>query len=529
MKSRLAVLLILTAIGILAVSLFDGKQNRYSELCISWEQMEEIVEDREPAENTLCSRIVFNEYELMYDKEKNRFFYSLVAEDDSSYDPYVEYAGPEQGVEMAIVGGSISDEMIARGEEHTILFYTEDSYETYSLAFTTLPLLSIDYEGEMEQYGTKQMQFKLFDNRSDATQRVIRAEGEVRYRGRYTRNYPKIGYRMTLYTQSPGANRREYDVSLLGMRQDGDWILYAGYNDQEKIRNVFSSNLWKDSCATNNSCGVDNGMEYRYVELFVKGQYWGLYALGYPIDSLQLQMTDNEYMYNKIDPDQSEIEIDYDAEGPVPGYEIKELGVNREESWEPLKKYYKAMLSGDEDYTELRQYADLSNSMDIFLFLNLIQGIDHANLRGRNVIFNLYMTNKLSDDGQSEVMLYTPWDMDRTWGNGFEDKMYNVPVEQNVVMQSNIVYLLLEQGDEEIREELLQRYTQLREGVWSEEKLMERLTLYEQQIFDSGAYKRDKLKWPNGNYIGEENKLSIFKGYVLERLKYMDLFVGQYN
>ena len=179
--------------------------------------------------------------------------------------------------------------------------------------------------------------------------------------------------------------------------------------------------------------------------------------------------------------------------------------------------------------TALREFSDMSNCMDIFLFLNLIQGIDHANLRGENITYNLYMTNKICDDGQSEIMLYTPWDMDRTWGNGFDDEIYNVSAEQNVIMQTNIVYLLLEQGDRRMQEELLQRYTQLREGAWSEEHIMESLSLYEQQIFDSGAYGRDKIRWPEGNYIAEENKLGIFKKYVAERLKFMDLFMSQYE
>ena len=107
----------------------------------------------------------------------------------------------------------------------------------------------------------------------------IFSDGNIHVRGRTAQTYPKKGYRISLIQESLGGNTRPNHVSLLGMRQDDDWLLYAAYNDQEKIRNVFSSNLWKYTCATDNAQGMDIGMEYRYLELFVNGEYWGLYAL----------------------------------------------------------------------------------------------------------------------------------------------------------------------------------------------------------------------------------------------------------
>jgi len=398
------------------------------------------------------------------------------------------------------------------------------------LVFTTLPLLNLSYEGVMDEQSVLKMEMSLFDNRQYASNRVVEAGGEIRIRGRYTRNFPKLGYKITLYDESVGGHRRERDQSLLGMRQDGDWILYAAYNDQEKIRNVFCSNLWKESCATNNVFGLDNGMEYKYIELFLNGEYWGLYALGYPIDSKQLQLNGiGEYTYKKSDPYLSELSIDFNVKGAVQGYEIKEMGVNRVESWEPLKRYYKAMLQEDAKYSELRKVVDINNSIDIFLFINMIQGIDHANLRGDNIIHNIYMTNKVSPDGNEEIMLYTPWDMDRTWGYGFGDyDSYQVTPDQNVIMQTNPVYLLLQQNDEDMKQRLVQRYRELRQGAWSDEHLMHLTYVYENQIFDSGAFLRDKEKWPNGIYINEQHRLNLFRRHILDRMICLDAYVNQY-
>lgn len=529
MKRKLSMLLIIVAIVVLAINLMKEKGNFYSELCVSEEKMQEIIENRELSKNVLCSRIMFNEYELMYDVCGNRYFYSLIEEESGSYNPYVEYEANTNNVKIAIVGEEINYNMVSDGREVVILFYTDEVYQISTIAFTTLPLLSINYEGEMEEEDTKNIKFKLFDNRVDSVRRVTNAIGEIHSRGGYSRTYPKKGYKLTLNTYSVGENQREWDISLLGMRQDGDWVLYAAYNDQEKIRNVFSTRLWKDSCATNNCCKVENGTEYRYVELFINGEYWGLYALGHRIDALQIQMAENEYMYEKENPMISEVDMNIEAEEGIEGYCIRELGKNTEESWEPLKKYYRAMFEGDNNYSALKEISDVSNCIDIFLFLNLIQGIDHANLRGENIIYNMYMTNKRCNNNQSEHIMYTPWDMDRTWGNGFDDEIYNVSAQQNILMQTNIAYLLLEQGDKDMEEAVMKRYRELRESFWSEEYIMNLLDEYENQIYDSGAYRRDKIRWPEGNYLEEEKKLGVFKEYVKERLKYMDVFMSQYE
>ena len=529
MKKSLAAVLFLVAIVVMLLHLTAGKESLYSDICITQEERQTLIEGRRKAQDALFTRILFNEYELIYDKGGNRLFYSLIENSDNAYNPYVKCVSEGDDIQLAIVGNTITKEGIVNGEEFEVLVYNEEEYQSIRLVFTTLPLLSLYYDGEMGEYDTMQLNMKLFDNRRYATQRMFEAEGEIRIRGRYSRNFPKDGYRITLYADSLGENRRELETSLLGMRQDGDWLLYAAYNDKEKVRNVFSSNLWKESCASNNALGLDNGMEYKYVEVFLNEEYWGLYALGYPIDSKQLQMTDGEYMYKKTDPYLSELAIDYDKEGAVPGYEIKELGTNLEEDWSPLKEYYQTMLNDDADYSQLRDMVDIQNSLDIFLFLNMIQGVDHANLRGNNIIHNLYMTNKISREDGTEVMIYTPWDMDRTWGYGFDAEWIAVSVDQNVLMQTNIVYLLLEQQDQEMMNMLVERYNQLRESTWSDEHLISLTLMYEEQIFNSGAYRREMERWPEANYIEEEHRLNLFRSYLLERMKYMDMYIGQYN
>lgn len=63
----------------------------------------------------------------------------------------------------------------------------------------------------------------------------------------------------------------DMDVSLLGMPQENDWVLYAPYTDKTMIRDVLSYTL--DASLGNYA------PRCRYVELFVNNNYEGVYVL----------------------------------------------------------------------------------------------------------------------------------------------------------------------------------------------------------------------------------------------------------
>ncbi len=335
---------------------------------------------------------------------------------------------------------------------------------------------------------------------------------------------------MTLLEKSLGENFREYDNALLGMRQDGDWLLYAGYNDQEKIRNVFCSNLWMNSCAANNGYGITGGMEYRYVELFREGEYWGLYALGFPLDARQMELKQDrngnhiEFLFKNnrgISPEmgttpeeifRSQHEVKFTAQTSV-----------QEKAWDLLADYERCMKNSS-DIAEIRQMNDMANTIDVYLFLNLIQGIDNSDK-------NMYITFK-EKEGTYQG-LYTPWDMDYAWGNAYTGVLtenytreYSIRESDNVVFELSAVPRLQVLGDTEINGQVRQRYEQLRKGAWSEESLRAMLNGFEKDIFLSGAFVRDKQRWPQGSYIDADKRLSVFKDYVAKRLQYMDAFVA---
>ncbi|MBP3646104.1 MAG: CotH kinase family protein [Clostridia bacterium] len=523
-KKLLALALMLISLAALWLIAGDSAgQPHLSELYAEPAVLEEIISARQAHDFTdiyspLYTGLRFNGYDLFSDEGNGMLLYSLIDGDPRAYDPQVSLIS-DTGAQVLVSGQSITDEMIRANGSIDLLIYTDEEYALFELKCTTLPILDIERNAETitARHNTR---LRLFDNRKEAVNHLFTTDAVIWVRGNHSTTFPKKGYRLSLFTESVGGSRRKHHVPLLGLRSDEDWILNAMYNDEEKIREVLSTNLWHDSCAGNNQWSVQNGVQYRYVEVFFDREYRGVYALGSPVDAKQMAIGAEEPYYKKLDPYLSETAIDFAASGVVEGYEY--LGPDLlHPDWEPLRRYYRTVLDENASAESLYAAADVSNAIDLYLFLNLIQGVDHAHLYGTNTVYNLYMAAKKTADGRY-VMLYTPWDMDRTWGKGYDNEPALKP-DQNVIIDTSIVTRLLEGGDEAMAEKVRTRYGELRGSAWSDAAMLDRIQSHETDMFFSGAYARDFDRWyPDAEPV---RSLDSFASYVLQRLACMDAWV----
>lgn len=529
------IILGMTAFTAVYLIFFFQANKKFSKLCVSEEKYQTLIEQRMETQEDLLLGLTFNDYKAMYDSLEQCFYYSVVQSDLEAYDPMIGYTPRDGKVKLAVKDIKISDEMIGDNTNIELIAYDDTCYREYSIKCTTLPIVSIHfYEEPMDM--DVDITFELFDNRAEAQKRELVSEGQMRIRGVTTASYEKKGYKITLVENLKDENPEENQQSVLGMRSDGDWMLYAGYNDQEKIRNVFSANLWYETCADNNIFGVKNGMEYRYAETFFNDRYMGLYAIGYPIDELQLELLDpvkndavSEFMLKKMRWAEN-IETDENYESMLESYEFQwsEDEIFTEENIQTAIAYHRLLdEAGKQDVGLLYEQADIGNAIDVYLFYNLIQGVDNAHEGDTK---NLYLTYKLYD--KQGRFLITPWDFDLSWGNeynwaaSYATGQYSYGSDTNLIMDRNPVYVLLENEDTLIKKLIKERYEELRKSGWSEESMMDMLDHYEKEIFDSGAYERESIRWPHAHYIEKEEKLSRFKSYVKERLKAMDEYVA---
>ena len=525
----------ISAFLIIYLTFFFQATKTFSKLCVSEETYESLISQRTETEEEMILDMTFNDYQAVYDSLDRCFYYSLVEDDQEAYNPQIGYTTSAGGIKLAVKETKISDDMIAGNGTIELLAYDDIYYCKYKMKCTTLPIVSIHFYEEPTDLDVD-ITFELFDNRAEAIKRELISEGKMRIRGVTTASYEKKGYKVTLVENLKKEEPEENQQSVLGMRSDGDWMLYAGYNDQEKIRNVFSANLSYESCADNNIFGVKNGMEYRYVETFFNDHYMGLYAIGFPIDELQLELQHplkndkvSEFMLKKMRWAEN-IETDSSYERTLESYEFQwsEEGQFTEENIETAVQYHKLLdYAGKSEIDMLYDLVDIENAIDVYLFYNLIQGVDNAHEGDTK---NLYLTYRAY--GDKGRFLITPWDFDLSWGNeynwaaSYATGQYTYGVDKNLIMDKNVVHILLENEDEHIKELLSKRYAKLRENGWSEETMMRMLDEYEKEIFDSGAYEREYHRWPHAHYVEKENKLNLFKTYVKERLQVMDQYVA---
>lgn len=466
------------------------------------------------------------------------FLYPMPESEKTGYNPIVEYHGE---VQMALEEAYITDERIGRSHEYRMMAYNDEQYHEFSLYVTTLPVIEIEYNSKITKWESSDAVVTVHDNRDDALTPLVKSDATIRLRGGSTIDYPKRPFRISMKDESVGGHNRKNRSSILGMRQDEDWILYPAYNDREKVRNVFCSNLWMKTNANRNDFGVENGYEYRYCELLINGEYRGLYAIGQPMDARQLALnTDDttqpiEYLYKKTDwyDEREYLSEEYEKETDgsdnslgASGYSLVSLknGVEEsEEDWAVLKGYWSDMF-GTYDAEELRRHTDMKSAMDLYLLFNMIQGDDSTGGRESK---NWYLSFKC--DGDHYVAIYTPWDMDISWGNGYNGSSknrtndYGIEPDEDYIMENNPVHVLMEMGDPDISTEITDEYNELRTKGWDDGTIDEMIDDFTSKIFDSGAYKRDRERWPNGSYLEDDGmKLEIFREYVHERMNCVD-------
>ena len=270
------VILSVMLLGVIIVVWSTGEAGnaRLTELMVSAAEIDEIIATRTETDKILLNDLRFDDFSLLSDKEEYQWYYSLIEESISSYDPFVTVTSGER-ITIAFEENMLDDELIASNEPIRFLVYTDDRYMEGEVVCTKLPLvnikvtdqtyaleensqaanydstnpMSLNDSGEPIKFADTGIAISVFDNRANlaASSRVTESNAIAHIRGSSSVYASKKSYRISLTQTSAGNNVRGNDVSLLGMRADDDWILYAAATEGSRLRNVLSTNLWNMS------------------------------------------------------------------------------------------------------------------------------------------------------------------------------------------------------------------------------------------------------------------------------------------
>ncbi len=274
--------------------------------------------------------------------------------------------------------------------------------------------------------------------------------GKIRYRGATNLNRPKKGYRFELSEHK----------SLLGMREDDDWSLFAMYMDHTRMRVKLSFDLWSKLQDEDSHAVLP---ESKYVSLFVNRKFQGLYLLAekhdrklYGLDkdfnginsSLIFQPILHTY-YDEYEDDK----WDQDWPNQKKDDEIKD---------EILPELFSFICdASDEDFfnnTEnIYTIFDNENLIDFFLF-NYFNF--HRDFWSKNYFI-------IRDTAPSKFFLI-PWDFDGSFGQFGWWKYGTERDDESKLRERSVLYDRLLDNDE-FRQNCIERWDELREEIFSKD------------------------------------------------------------
>lgn len=441
---------------------------------------------------------------------------------------------------------SISDWHLSGANKLTV------SGKEYSLVFTTLPIIVLNarqetlYNQWKEDSDEKQPSDMLL---IDANKRTYQSVDDIP--GESVITFPhKIGIRVRGAT-SAGKRKKpfaielqddlgnEVNAHLLGMRNDGDWILDAMFNDRARMRNKLILGLWKEldklPYAVDNEW-QSNATDGEYVEVFMIGdtkqlQWWGVYHLTDKIDRKKLNLkkaqgegTDNpvnrgllwKSLFNCSATTFSSYS-DQQTTGKLLWSEYTKSDGNIQKTWE---QHYPDSIASQGDFTPIAEMIDclgrnaddqtfadnltkkfyIDNVINYHIFTQAFQLQD-------NLQKNMYLS--VRNVQKSKQLLITLWDVDASLGRnaGGDELIDNSNWFAFGGQLGSINYLLSRLKNKDVtigtdstyHKVFYDRWQELKKGALSIDNIRKLMNEYAAQLVDCGAWAREYKLWKIGN------------------------------
>ena len=287
-------------------------------------------------------------------------------------------------------------------------------------------------------------------------------------------------------------------VSLAGMGANSEWVLNGPYLDKTLIRNKLVYDLAREL----NGWAPDT----RFVELFVDGEYQGVYLAVEPVTNGESRLRlaefgllsgETAYIVNRDRIDTGSEEID--TWGKTNGYTYNALYIrypSKNKITEKQKAYIQKDISEFEqvlygkNFSDKRigyqAYIDMDNWVDYFIINEFAMNYDAGNL-------STYLYKEL--DGKLQLAV---WD----FNNGFDNYQW-FRTETDVLHTVENSWFQRLWQDENFRDRVCERYRQLRETTLADEHIAEKIASYQEELGE--AVDRNFKVW---GYSFKENLLA---------------------
>lgn len=344
---------------------------------------------------------------------------------------------------------------------------------------------------------------------ADALCRTVPGEEVARYRCKYRiRGGTAADYRKkSLAVKLTDANGGDLDAPVFGIREENSWILDAMAIDRTRMRNRVCFDVWNELSRTpyETNYGGRNGTQGVFVEVFVNGDYNGLYCMTDKIDRKLLglkkaktaddgSVTVRGLLYKGNTWGSGYDLLSYEEEGMDQdtwnAWELQFPGdYPSVAAWQPLMDLIDFCSAETPDETFRRRYKDYFHAGNLIVYFVFTLAL-HV---GDNAYKNTFLSTP--DITQDHCWLLTPWDMDMSLG-GFYDGSYDETLASvnryNHIAPFNRLFV---EDIDSFRASLTAQWAQHCLTLLSPEEVIGRMEAYAESFITSGAWQRERERW----------------------------------
>jgi len=294
---------------------------------------------------------------------------------------------------------------------HSNHYMVTDDGTEYTLYFTTLPIVSIRSDKTIRDEPKDKADFSYVNGN-----KVIKSIIGIELRGGSSISYPKNTFDLEFWEDE--ITQASKDVQFGNLREDDDWILDGVYNEPLRIRSYVSHKLWLDIHTPyyiDKEEDAKAGVNVMYVEMFLNGQYNGVYLLSEQIDRKLLQLEKFKdkprgelYKGNSVGVSTFDYLPNYNnASREWDSYSLKYPKEEEWTDWSSLYNFSSFVINApnydfqDSIWTKF----NYDNYIDYFLYLNLLRMTDNT---GKNIYVAKYGMAVISPIPQAySLMVFT--------------------------------------------------------------------------------------------------------------------------
>jgi len=440
---------------------------------------------------------------------------------------------------VAVASGEVfTFDGIEGGKQYTVTAHMGDSLITGSITFTWLPIVEL-FGNFTDFYSYTE----IFVSEPDSVfPEPMKAK--IKHRGISTNasRKHKRNYRIKFVAEdSTKMNRR-----FFGLRNDNNWILDAGQMDFLRVRNRVGSDLWLDMARkpfyADTVANVRNGSRGQMVEVFLNGEYRGIYNMCEPIDRKQLKLerydADTKTFHGEIwdaytrtrtvmmsEPEERTGKLTWDGfRVRYPDYqEIHRV------DWTTLEDAVWFVNRADnaaskQMFTDsIGDYFDLPVLQDYFIFIAALQALDNES---KNIY---YSCRDITVDRRLTV---TPWDLDICLGENYAPA---VEIPDMVKPERDLDWInhvpMVDMWNLEVfRTPIIERYKELRKTWLDTDNLVNRYRTAIDELESCGAAGREEERWSGDTDIFKKTldlsgEMDYVEDWIRRRMAYLDEFV----